>query len=247
MLAKTIPKVIAPAQLRKRSFSIHIRRPSPTDACGPRRDSWPELPNPSPYEVLHLDRHAPYHRQNFTELAKRYHPDRAALNSNDTEDRPLRLDRFRMVVDAHHILSDPRRREAYDEYGVGWRYQASKAHGCQAINPNGTPQSHMWQRDSWQEHEASSANQEQVFLRKVFCAVALLIFMALASWLQLMRAAKMLRVAATGYMHTHNSLVQELARLRIDPHHSTREGRIETFLLRREAQAVGYKIHFDDS
>ena len=91
--------------------------------------------------------------------------------------------------------------------------------------------------DWWKEHEKISKRKEEVFLKSVTGAVALLVFVALAAWLQLMRAAKMLRAAARGYLQTHESLLGELARLRAGGN-LTKDDRIKRFLLHREAQAM---------
>lgn len=56
-----------------------------------------------------------------------------------------------------------------------------------------------------------------------------------------MRAAKMLRAAARGYLQTHESLVIELAKLRTKGGNLTKDDRIKRFLLHREAQAVAKK------
>ncbi|RMZ82033.1 hypothetical protein DV737_g2327, partial [Chaetothyriales sp. CBS 132003] len=63
----------------------------------------------------------------FYELVKMYHPDRHSHHIRRTPDHPIatlsrleRLERYRLVVRAHEILSDPDKRRAYDVSGAGW-------------------------------------------------------------------------------------------------------------------------------
>jgi curved DNA-binding protein CbpA len=78
---------------------------------------------PSPYEIFDLDKSAIYTKRRFYELVKIYHPDRHIFEDNPCS-RELshgeRLERYRLVILAHEILSDPIRRRAYDSHGAGW-------------------------------------------------------------------------------------------------------------------------------
>lgn len=80
------------------------------------RYPWPKSPTFTPYELLNLSRGAPYSKARYYELVKIYHPDRP---SNDIS-LQLRLERYKLIVAAHEILSDPARRAAYDTSGTGW-------------------------------------------------------------------------------------------------------------------------------
>ncbi|KPI34947.1 uncharacterized protein AB675_3818 [Cyphellophora attinorum] len=79
---------------------------------------------PSPYDILELEKGAAYSKHKFYELVKIYHPDR---HNSTPADQPIhtltrveRLDRYRLVVQAHEILSDPAKRHAFDMTGAGW-------------------------------------------------------------------------------------------------------------------------------
>jgi hypothetical protein len=247
LLSKSSPKLFTFASYRKRSFSFHARRSAPTGngridggaGATVDRASRLDFQSLSPYEVLGLDCHAPYTRQRFTELAKRYHPDCASHNSTVIEDATTRLARFHIIMEAHHVLSDPRKREAYDLYGLGWKHQSTlQAHDFQGSGQYAKTQANSPGTDWWKEQERYSKNKEEIFLRNVIGAVALLIFIALTSWLQLRRMANVLRAAACGYMQTHENLVNELALLRVEGANLTKDDRIKKFLLQKEAQAV---------
>jgi len=56
----------------------------------------------------------------FYELVKLYHPDRHDHHSTLAVSKAVRLERYRLVVSAHALLSDPEKRRAYDLYGAGW-------------------------------------------------------------------------------------------------------------------------------
>lgn len=92
---------------------------------------WPDIPDPSrlptPYQIFNqLDRE-PYSKRRFYELVKLYHPDRnSTVDDISTDSRShkcshdLRLERYRLIVSANAILSDPDKRRAYDQTGYGW-------------------------------------------------------------------------------------------------------------------------------
>lgn len=69
------------------------------------------------YEVLGIDKSAPQKevKNAYRKLARKYHPD---LNPNDKEAER----RFKQVNEAHEVLSDPKKRKKYDEYGKDWMH-----------------------------------------------------------------------------------------------------------------------------
>lgn len=94
----------------------------------PGKLPWPELSSataiPTPYQIFHLEKEAIYSKRRFYELVKVYHPDRYISEQTLSNQRPLssavRNERYRLVVAANDILSDPVKRSAYDRYGSGW-------------------------------------------------------------------------------------------------------------------------------
>ncbi|KAF6241257.1 hypothetical protein HO173_001052 [Letharia columbiana] len=97
----------------------------------PQDPFWPDLPLPNavptPYQIFRLKKDSPYSKRRFYELVKVYHPDKNdhESGSSDTSDLPgsIRMERYRLVVTAHEILSDPVKRSAYDKFGAGWNGQ----------------------------------------------------------------------------------------------------------------------------
>lgn len=76
---------------------------------------------PTPYQILHCGRGEAYTKHRFYALVKLYHPDQCHPASAVAK-LPLhvRLERYRMLVAAHDILSDVEKRKAYDTWGHGW-------------------------------------------------------------------------------------------------------------------------------
>lgn len=78
---------------------------------------------PTPYEIFDLDRTSVYSKHKFYELVKIYHPDRHNLEDNPCSrdiSHGERLERYRLIILANEILSDPTKRRAYDNHGLGW-------------------------------------------------------------------------------------------------------------------------------
>ncbi|KAL8739238.1 MAG: hypothetical protein Q9181_000129 [Wetmoreana brouardii] len=79
---------------------------------------------PTPYQIFRLEKTAPYSKRRFYELVKLYHPDRHGHCCNiphiDCLSPAAKMKRYRLVVAANDILSDPARRRAYDHSQAGW-------------------------------------------------------------------------------------------------------------------------------
>ena len=86
---------------------------------------------PTPYDIFEIERTETYSKQKFYELVKIYHPDRQTHHRPEASIQQIptveRLERYRLIVQAHTILSDPARRKAYDATGAGWGTQSSWA------------------------------------------------------------------------------------------------------------------------
>ena len=64
------------------------------------------------YETLHVAKAAAQDeiRKSYRKLARKYHPD---LNPGDKAAE----ERFKLVQEAYDVLSDPKKRQMYDQYG----------------------------------------------------------------------------------------------------------------------------------
>ncbi|EKJ75592.1 hypothetical protein FPSE_04235 [Fusarium pseudograminearum CS3096] len=82
---------------------------------------WPKHSYPSPYEIFSMKSDAPYTKHRFYQLVKVYHPDRHSHTSDiDNIPHAIRLERYRLIVAANDLLSDPSKRQLYDVHGLGW-------------------------------------------------------------------------------------------------------------------------------
>ena len=96
----------------------------------PKQDEiqWPKTKSatatPTPYQIFQQKNSAPYSKRRFYELVKLYHPDKHCHDEDGsrmgTLSYAVKIERYRLVVAANEILSDPVKRRAYDEYGAGW-------------------------------------------------------------------------------------------------------------------------------
>lgn len=123
---------------KRRNYQIRGFADIRTEQCSESQSehlAWPETTPatviPTPYQIFHLDKNAIYPKKHFYELVKLYHPDRHLSEPNLSEKTPLsrdvRNERYRLVVAANEILSDPVKRSAYDKYGSGWGENMKKS------------------------------------------------------------------------------------------------------------------------
>ena len=79
---------------------------------------------PTPYQIFGQKKDSPYSKRKFYELVKLYHPDRHDYGSSgNLPSYTTKLERYRLIVAANDILSNPVKRAAYDRYGSGWNGQ----------------------------------------------------------------------------------------------------------------------------
>ena len=96
---------------------------------------WPAAKAPStdftPYSIFNLEKGAQYSKARFYELVKVYHPDRHHHEQN-ARNKPMTqregLERYRLIILAHQILSDPVKKQAYDKDGTGWITRTENRH-----------------------------------------------------------------------------------------------------------------------
>jgi curved DNA-binding protein CbpA len=81
---------------------------------------------PTPYQIFALKKNQVYSKARFYQLVKIYHPDKSDA-SDSTMSQEMKSERYRLVVAANIILSDPVKRSAYDRMGAGWDGKADIA------------------------------------------------------------------------------------------------------------------------
>lgn len=123
-LQRARPSVKTPKpQNHRRYAQMHHKRDSDFRDNVNWSKAFSSTSTPTPYEIFELHKGAAYSKHKFYELVKIYHPDRY-----DHKEHPRcnklsqseRLDRYRLIISAHEILSDPIKKHEYDKHGSGW-------------------------------------------------------------------------------------------------------------------------------
>lgn len=219
-------------------------------------DDWPMPPKgqrwPTPYQIFALKKNEAYTKSRFYQLVKLYHPDRNG-NSQNTISHEIKAERYRLVVAANDILSDPAKRSAYDRLGAGWDGKADIAgKGNAASGPFGQnqrdPSDPVWQNATWedwerwrekQEDEAMGIKREKqspLYMQNSY-------FIALIAFLALMgSSANYSRAQDAGQQFVeqrdivHDRAAKELRKVKQDVQGMRgRDERIQWFLRNREA------------
>ena len=210
----------------------------------PHQDySWPSTSSLTPYDVLNLPRGAPYSKRHYYDLVKIYHPDRPL------HDHPLfqqltpetRLQRYRIVVDAHELLSDPSKRAAYDQNGAGWSHMIPET--TVEWEPRG---SSIYANATWEDWERWNNRhhgpQQHVVDQRTFTRLVILLVLfggALqASWIGKLN---------TGFEDRLREVNEESARFLHGRRDNTvkqmdsNDARVQGFLIRRDPTGAGLK------
>ena len=207
-----------------------------------------------------MKHHASYSKSRFYELVKLYHPDR----SNDPYDempQAVKIERYRLIVAANKILSDPVKRTAYDRFGAGWNgraelgdiQQATSATGNSSktgpFSPNWTqPNDPIWQNATWEDWEkfyakrareeggGTSTEQQGTYYMNNSKFILLVAVLALIG-----STANYTRMenAGTYFIHqrdlVHDRSAKDLRRVKQEAAGGSREERIQLFVRNREA------------
>lgn len=211
--------------------------------------TWPSTPSFSPYDVLHLHRNAPYSKSRYYDLVKIYHPDRPS------QDHPLcrnlsqetRLHRYRIVVAAHEILSDPIRRTAYDHTGAGWSHQPQRYNtSAQATAEWGPYGPTIYANATWEDWERwnqrGQGRQQHVVDHRTFTRLVILLTLfggaVQASWIGQLNTG-----FETRLREVSEDSMRFLAGRRENTVHQmpSTDARVQSFLIRRDPTGSGLK------
>ncbi|TDZ53223.1 J domain-containing protein 1 [Colletotrichum trifolii] len=222
--------------LKAQQRYLHLDRQSP-QSCPARHlhdtAPWPRGPHPSPHEILGAEPDKPYSKRNFHQLVKLYHPDLHGVNETSMAgiSRASRLERYRLVVEAHEILSDPQKRLLYEKYGLGWTLSR---HGARS-----TPRPSYAARGYRQHYHQPSAEAAPERQMPIFASnatiVIILIAMAMAGAIvQLERARKAQWDFKVRDIALQEAITRDLEDLALRLEGKPRDTRILEFLARRE-------------
>lgn len=157
---------------------------------------WPTSLNPTPYEIFSHPRNAKYNKASFYELVKIYHPDRHLATTDLSISHAVRLERYRLVVAANEILSDPAKRRAYDLHGAGWDDRRTmhtlyrESDRSWRNEPGNPSQNATWEDwEKWhREKNGDKEPQTRVFMSNELFVLLLCSFVLLGSLTQARRA-----------------------------------------------------------
>lgn len=191
---------------------------------------------------------------------KLYHPDKHDVGADDGLAYATKLERYRLVVAANAILSDPVKRGAYDTYGAGWNGQpdvrlregkhgpnshwgdySGKGWGGGGGGPGGPSQNATWEDwERWYERE-SGGKQEPAFVSNGAFVSLVAILAALGGVANATRANNYGIDFVKQKDALHDQVSKDLVKRRRESSTSSdRDERIQTFL--RQRDALGYDI-----
>lgn len=220
---------------------------------------WPELPFatavPTPYQILYIKRGDPYSKRRFYELAKIYHPDRNGHENNHANTRSLsgavKMERYRMVVAAHEILSDPAKRNAYDVSGAGWNGRPE--HGApkydwgqnsetrwSGFDTNDSPfQNATW--EDWEKwYQRDKAKQEPVYFSNGSFLMLVATAVFLGGFGQSIRVGDYSSIFQRQVEMVHDDASKGLRRRKADStEFGNKDERLDNFLKSRDPRGYG--------
>lgn len=228
------------------------------------RQPWPAAPkghdHPTPYQIFSMKHNASYSKTRFYELVKLYHPDR---NNGPHADMPraVKIERYRLIVAANTILSDPMKRTAYDRFGAGWNGRAELGEQHQAAGGNGKagpfspnwsqPGDPIWQNATWEDWEkfyakrareqgggtAEGVAREQgpYYMQNSYFIVMVAILALIGSTANYTRMENAGTYFVAQRDLVHDRSAKDLRRVRQEAAGGSREERIQWFLRNREA------------
>lgn len=216
---------------------------------------WPKAASghtcPTPYQIFGLKQGQQYSKIRFYELVKIYHPDR----NSEEYSHSIRVERYRLIVAAHTILSDPVKRSAYDRFGSGWEGKAEvqgidqETTGTPGTRPG--PFSHSWNQSNddpiwqnatwedwerWHDRQAGNAPREPVFMKNGYFVVCVSVLAAIGITWNYGRAQDASTFLVEQRDLVHDRAAKDLRRVRQEKARmDSRQDRIEFFLRQREA------------
>lgn len=242
-------KLPIPSQWRSsRSYATVRDEPRRSDD-DPVSPTWPKSKNPTPYEIFDQARSTPYSKKTFYQLVKLYHPDRHAhtSNLNGAITQKVKLERYRLVVAANDILSDPTKRRAYDLYGAGWGgtsdmsntayREADRAWRAQTGTAAHNATWEDWERWHWENNsrrDGAAGKSEPRYMSNGLFVMTICVFVLLGGWGQATRAGSHGMYLVEMQEKKDNHISEEMWRRRKEKAMLTREDRVENFLRSRE-------------
>ncbi|KAI5467098.1 hypothetical protein BGZ63DRAFT_334710, partial [Mariannaea sp. PMI_226] len=204
---------------------------------------WPKKPNPTPYDILSMRRDEPYTKHRFYNLVKLYHPDRhshsAAIHHLP---KATRLERYRLIVAANDLLSDPEKRRLYDTHGIGWT-------GDRAPTPNESARyaEHVWRDQpgnasrnaTWEDWERwydarDGKPAESLYMSNGVFATLVVMMCMIGAFAQMSRAEQSGIEYMESTSRSNMAIGQQMERNTLVAAGRSKDERVDNFLRERE-------------
>ncbi|KAI0887033.1 uncharacterized protein GGS22DRAFT_159235 [Annulohypoxylon maeteangense] len=231
---------------RKRCYATVSDGPKKPDASSPEHHAWPSSSQPTPYEIFDQQKTAPYSKSKFYELVKLYHPDRHHHTHHHSLSHSTRLERYRLIVAANQILSDPTKRRAYDLYGSGWSGVRSTENIYRSVDkswrdmPGNASMNATWEDwERWyQERDGKKQEQQPIYMSNSLFASMLCMFVIVGSLGQAQRAGtNSMNLVEMKDKH-HEAINHDMRKRELYQAPLSRGERVEHFLRQREGWAL---------
>ncbi|KAI1346505.1 hypothetical protein F5Y01DRAFT_308264 [Xylaria sp. FL0043] len=204
---------------------------------------WPASLYPTPYEVLAHPKDAQYNKALFYQLVKVYHPDRNHTTADSSIPHSVRLERYRLVVAAHEILSDNTKRRAYDLYGAGWRGNRTmqdlyrEADRSWRNEPGNASRNATWEDwERWRhERNGEKPPQTPLFMSNELFVLVLCSFVVVGSFAQARQASTHTLNIVEMREQKHAAISDDLRRRQHEKAPLNRHERVESFLRQRDS------------
>lgn len=210
----------------------------------------------NPYAILEQPRGGAYSKRRFYELVMVYHPDRWIHGKYHGIPKATRIERYRLILAANAILSDPVKRRAYDERGVGWTLGGNHAvpgrhhQQAQAASRHSTSRMNATWEDweTWHDklHGATHGynndggrarggqqQRQAVFMHHRRFVLTLLLLATTGSCLMLLAVWTRAKTMSDHQLKMHETLLDELCDVRNAEGQLSRRERVNLFLRRR--------------
>ena len=205
--------------------------------------TWPTKSHPTPYDIFGMSSKDPYNKSRFFELVKLYHPDRHCYPAQHPVGSSTKLERYRLVVLANSILSDPEKRRKYDLYGAGWagrpgipdfraRYPDGSSWTDQPDSPANNATWEDW--ENWRHSRQGTKKQQPLYMSNGLFAAIILATMAIGAAGQYSWAENHARQIAVLQEEQRKELVRRTKDQKANEFLTDGESRIQAYLRKRE-------------
>ncbi|KAF6804359.1 J domain-containing protein 1 [Colletotrichum musicola] len=217
--------------------------------------SWPRNPCPSPHDILGAEPGLPYSKKRFYRLVKLYHPDLLAVNRhrNPELSRAAVTERYRLVIEANKLLSDPGKKLLYEKYGVGW-VSSQQQYRHPPRSPR-TPADNAGYEDRTytSPHGGPSGRQSPIFASNAAVAIVIVAMTMAGAIMQLERARQAQWDLKRRDVVLQEAITRDLQDMADQLEGKPRDLRILEFLARRELRnwsaqkAVFWDLDLDEN